>query len=313
MNFLEILEEADTIGITGHISPDGDSTGGSLALYNYVRLNYTNKDVDIYLEKINDSFSYLKGAEDVSVISKEKKYDLFITLDCSTLDRIKPFFTCYENAKVKVCIDHHISNDGNFADFNIINATASSTCEVLYDLLDKEKINVDIAKCLYTGIIHDTGVFKYDNTSPNTLRVAADLISYGFDFTTIIEDTFFARSLSSQKTLAKVLEKAKTFCDGKAIFSYITKKEMEENKVKKEDLAGFVEQLRLTNGIELAVFIYPSDGSKKVSMRSKKMVDVSVFAKKYGGGGHIKAAGFSTFSSYEDIIKEIEDYARKTI
>ena len=312
MNLDEILKNNKNIAITGHVRPDGDATGSCLALYRYIKNNYKNCKVEIYLEETDPAFYYLRGIDEIKHEPDPfKDYDVFFVLDCATSDRIKPFASVFEGAKLKVCIDHHVSSDGDFADLNEIDPLASSTCEVLYRLLDKDKINKDIAECLYTGLVHDTGVFKYESTSPETMRIAADLMEFGFDFTKIIDDSFYARSFAAGKALGIALDKAECFCDGYGIYSILTPADIQETGAGKQDLGGVVEQLRLTGGAELAVFIYPGEGEKKISLRSKKEVDVAAFAKAHGGGGHIRAAGFSSYKGYNEIISEISAYADK--
>lgn len=308
----DILKNKATVAITGHVRPDGDATGSCLAIYRYIKSNYADKDVDIYLEDTDPAFDYLSGIENIKHEPDPlKRYDVFFVLDCATVDRIKPFASVYQTAALKVCIDHHVSSSGDFADINEIDPFASSTCEVLYRLLDKNKLNKDIAECLYIGIIHDTGVFKYESTSPETMRIAADLMEYGFDFTKIIDDSFYSRSFAAGKALGIALDKAEYFCDGYGIYSILTPADIIKTNAGKQDLGGIVEQLRLTGGAEMAVFIYPGEGEKKISLRSKKEVDVAAFAKAHGGGGHVRAAGYSSYKGYDEIISEICAYADK--
>ncbi|MBS4900553.1 MAG: bifunctional oligoribonuclease/PAP phosphatase NrnA [Clostridiales bacterium] len=312
MDLTAILENAKKVAVTGHVNPDGDCVGSTLALYRYICLNFSNIQTDIYLEKPNNDFNYLAGIDEIKhEPDTEAEYDVFFTLDCASEDRIKPFASCYKKSRLKVCIDHHVSNSGIFADENEIRPSASSTCEVLFDLLDHEKIDTEIAKCLYTGIIHDTGVFKYQSTSPHTLNIASRLIEFGFDFTSIIDDTFFSRTYNANKALGIVLSKSELFLDGYGIYSILTPEEMESVNVPANELGGIVEQLRLTAGVETAMFIYPGAGAKKISMRSKKHIDVAAFAGMYGGGGHVRAAGFASFKGYKEIIDDFIAYVEK--
>ncbi len=314
MDLSTILTGAKTVAITGHVRPDGDCTGSTLALFNYIRNNYKDIEPHIYLEETDPSFKFLCGINEIKhEPDTDKVFDVFFVLDCSTSDRIKPFIDMFNSAKKTVCIDHHVSNDGSFAEFNEIKGDASSTCEVLYELLDEKLINKDIAECLYTGIVHDTGVFKYECTSEKTLTIAAKLITYGFDFTSIIDNSFYARTFEASKALGIVLSKSVLFDDGFGIYSILTPEELKETNASASDLGGIVEQLRLTKGVEVAIFIYPGDGCKKVSLRSKKLIDVSVIASKYGGGGHIRAAGFSSYKGYDEILQDVCDCIKESI
>ncbi len=311
MNLKAILENVKTVGITGHVRPDGDCTGSTLALFNYIKTNFKNVEPVLFLEYTDPAFDYLNGINEIKHEPvKGAEFDVFFVLDCATIDRIKPFAEMYETSKKKVCIDHHVSNAGSFADVNEIQPEASSTCEVLYGLLEEDKITKDVAECLYTGIIHDTGVFKYECTSDKTLSIAGKLINYGFDFTSIIDNSFYARSFEASKALGIALSKSVMFDEGFGIYSILTPEDVESVKAKPSDLGGIVEQLRLTSGVEIAVFIYPGDGAKKVSLRSKKMIDVSRLAESYGGGGHVRAAGFSSFKGYDEILESVFKYVK---
>lgn len=164
MNIIEEIGHAKVIGITGHIRPDGDCVGSTLGLYNYIRKNLPECEVTVYLEKPSDEFNYLSGINDIKHEAEDKHFDLFVVLDCSSMDRIEPFMSCFENADKTICIDHHISNN-SFADVNYVEPQSSSACEVLYTTFDEDKVDKNVAECIYTGIIHDTGVFKYSCTS----------------------------------------------------------------------------------------------------------------------------------------------------
>ena len=235
----------------------------------------------------------------------KKEYDVFFVLDCSSLDRIEPFHSCFENAKKTVCIDHHISN-GSFADVNVVDAQASSACEVLYRTLEDDKISKDTAACIYTGIVHDTGVFKYSSTSAQTMLIAGKMMEKGIDYSDIIDNSFYAKTYIQNQILGRALLESVLFYDGKCIFSLVTQDEMNFYGVTGRELGGIVEQLRLTEGVEVAIFLYQTGEEEyKVSLRSKKVIDVSKIAMHYGGGGHIRAAGFTANGAVHDIINNI--------
>ena len=125
MNIIEEIGHAKVIGITGHIRPDGDCVGSTLGLYNYIRKNLPECEVTFYLEKPSDEFNYLSGINDIKHEAEDKHFDLFVVLDCSSMDRIEPFMSCFENADKTICIDHHISNN-SFADVNYVEPQSSS-------------------------------------------------------------------------------------------------------------------------------------------------------------------------------------------
>lgn len=302
----EILRGVKRAGIAGHIRPDGDCTGSCLALYQYLCMYYPEVSTDVYLEEIPNSFHMLTGADEIRhELPEDTGYDVFFALDCGDTKRLGFAGTLFEQAKKTVCIDHHVSNLA-FADVNQIVPDASSTSELIYDLLEKEKITKEIAEALYLGIVHDTGVFQYSCTKPSTMEAAAELLRKGIDGPKIIEKTFFEKTYAQNQVLGKALLESIRLMDGKIIFSYITKKSMNFFGVKAKDLEGIVSQLRVTSGVEVAIFLYELEcGEVKVSLRSRESVDVSKVAQYFGGGGHVRAAGLTFRGTVHDAVNNI--------
>ena len=307
----DILKDVKSVGITGHIRPDGDCTGSVLALYNYIVENMPETDVDLYLEQPGSEFYYLKNIDKIKNTPEDKKYDVFFVLDCSSLDRIEPFISCFNNASKTVCIDHHVSNTG-FTDLSKIEPQASSACEVLYGTMDADKISRNVAECIYTGIIHDTGVFKYSCTSKKTMELAGEMMEQGIDYSDIIDNTFYKKTYVQNQILGRALLESVLFYDGKCIFTTVTMDEMEFYGVTGRELGGIVEQLRLTDGVEVAIFLYQTGEEEyKVSLRSKKKIDVAAIATQFGGGGHVRAAGYTAKGSVYQIINSIGELIEK--
>lgn len=302
----EILQGVKRAGIAGHVRPDGDCTGSCLALYQYLRMYYPKVSTDVYLEEIPNSFHMLTGADEIRHgLPEDTGYDVFFALDCGDTKRLGFAGTLFEQAKKTVCIDHHVSNLA-FADVNQIVPDASSTSELIYDLLEKERITKEIAEALYLGIVHDTGVFQYSCTKPSTMEAAAELLRKGIDGPKIIEKTFYEKTYAQNQVLGKALLESIRLMDGKVIFSYITKKSMNFFGVKAKDLEGIVSQLRVTTGVEVAIFLYELEsGEFKVSLRSKEKVDVSKVAQYFGGGGHVRAAGLTFRGTIHDAVNNI--------
>lgn len=307
----DILKDVKSVGITGHIRPDGDCTGSVFALYNYIVENMPETDVDLYLEQPGSEFYYLKNIDKIKNTPEDKKYDVFFVLDCSSLDRIEPFISCFNNASKTVCIDHHVSNTG-FTDLSKIEPQASSACEVLYGTMDADKISRNVAECIYTGIIHDTGVFKYSCTSKKTMEIAGEMMEKGIDYSDIIDNTFYKKTYVQNQILGRALLESVLFYDGKCIFTTVTMDEMEFYGVTGRELGGIVEQLRLTDGVEVAIFLYQTGEEEyKVSLRSKKKIDVAAIATQFGGGGHVRAAGYTAKGSVYQIINSIGELIEK--
>ena len=302
----DVLKDKKTVVILGHVNPDGDCIGSCLAMYNYLTENCGELDVSVYLEPMGVKFGYLKGYGQVkSEFEPERIFDLCITLDVSDEKRLGEFAPYLKTAADSLCIDHHITNQG-LARVNVIAGSASSTCEVLYGLLDQERIGKAVAECLYTGIVHDTGVFKFSCTSAHTMEIAGKLMGKGIDFGAIIDNSFYRKTYIQNQILGRALLESITFFDGRCIFSAIRQSEMEFYGVDGKDMDGIIDQLRLTEGVEVAIFLYETGPQEfKVSMRSQYLVDVSRIAAFFGGGGHVRAAGCSMSGSIHDVINNL--------
>lgn len=305
MKLLEKIESAQTIAIAGHVRPDGDCVGSCMGLYNYILENYPDKNVSVYMETAESGLDYISHMDDVKDTLDVENVDLLILLDVSDVARIGVAADLFKSCENTICIDHHISNTG-LAKENVIVPHASSTAEVLYDLLLEEKISKAVAEALYTGIIHDSGVFKYASTSEHTMNIAGKLMSKGIDFQSIIDEGFYAKSYRQNQILGRALLESIVFFDGKCIFSVVSAKDMEFFGVGPRDLGGIVEQMRLTEGVECAIFLYELNHLEyKVSLRSKKYLDVNKIANYFGGGGHVRAAGCTMEGTAHDVINNL--------
>lgn len=312
MNFLlDAIDQAETIAIGGHIRPDGDCIGSCMGLSGYIKNNYANKTVDVLLEEVPESFNYLKNEE--LLTRKAKQYDLFISLDCGDKERLGDAAKDFDAAKVTVNIDHHISNT-KFGNHNHVEPAASSTCEVLYTLLEEEKIDFAVASALYTGIIHDTGVFKHSNTGRRTMEIAGKLMEKGIPFSKIIDESFYLKTYKQLQILGRCLLASIRVMEGKCIFSVVTKRVMEFYEAKHSDLEGVIDQMRTTEGVEVAILLDErSNGEFKVSMRSNNKVDVSEICQFFGGGGHVRAAGCTIKGSAHDVINNLTEHIEKQL
>ena len=311
---LDAISKAGTIALGGHVRPDGDCAGSCMGLYNYVRENFPEKEIDVYLEELPNTLKFMKNTDKIRhEVTEEKTYDLFIALDCGDMGRLGFSAVLFKKAAVRFCVDHHVSNQ-SFADQNYIMPDASSTSELIYNLLDYGKMSVETAECLYTGMVHDTGVFQYSCTSRKTMEIAGKLIEKGINFPKIVDETFFTKTYNQNRIMGLALMKSVLHLDGKCISSVITKQEMEEYDVLPKHLDGIVSQLRVTKDVEVAIFLYElEDGEFKVSTRSKELVDLSEIAVKFDGGGHVRAAGFSMKGEPEQIIEAILEEVKKQL
>ena len=305
----KIVEEvrgAKSVAISGHIRPDGDCVGSCMGLYLYLTKELPDAQIDVFLEKPSDVFNCIWGVDEIkdAALYQNVVYDVFVALDCSK-DRLGDAEAIFDNAKRTINIDHHISNTG-CGDVNYLRADASSASELVFELLDEDKLNVEIAKALYIGIIHDTGVFQYSNTAPDTLVAASKLVKYGFNFPEIIEETFYEKTYVQNQIMGRALLESILFMDGKCIVAVISKEMMDFYGVTGKDLDGIINQMRNTKGVECAIFLYELDDMEyKVSMRSGGQINVSAIAQFFGGGGHVRAAGCTVEGTAHDVINNI--------
>ena len=317
-DLISYIEGAGSIALAGHVRPDGDAVGSTLALYNYIRKEWPGKDVTLFLEKPAEIYSYLKGYDEVTVPEDglpDKVYDLFIAMDLGDMERLGGAARFFTAAKDTLCIDHHISNKG-FGNHSWVKPEASSTSELVFDLIDEEKLDKDIAECIYTGIIHETGIMQYTNTTRHTLEVVGKLIEFGFEFNRIINSSYYEKTYVQNQILGRALLESIIFMDGKCIASVIDHNTMDFYGATSKDFDGIANQLFKTRGTECAIFMYESSREQhlyKVSMRSGKRLDVAKIAQKFGGGGHRNAAGFSMNGTYHDILNNVSEEIEKQL
>lgn len=302
----DVLKDKRRIAMGGHVRPDGDCVGSCMGLYLYLKEQFPQIHTDVYLEEVPEAYRMISGTDEVKTqIPEEETYDLFICLDCGDVKRLGFSEPLFEKAGETLCIDHHISNEA-FADYNYIVPDASSTSELIFTLLEKEKISKAVAEALYMGIVHDTGVFQYSCTSPETMEIAAELMRKGINGSEIIEKTYYEKTYIQNQILGRALLESMLIMDKRCIVSVIRQRSMRFFQAQPTDLEGIVSQLRQTKGVKVAIFLHEIEPQKfKVSLRSKGAVDVSVIAKHFGGGGHVRAAGVTMSGSSHDVINNI--------
>ncbi len=303
-----LLEGVKNLAISGHIRPDGDSVGSGLALYNYVKKNYPEIDVVFFLEKPTGKLAFIDGYDRInSTYEYDKVADLFVSIDVGSKDRLGNAEKFFDEARHTVCIDHHLSNVG-YADENFIFPDASSACEVLYGMLDPDKIDKNIATALYTGIIYDSCVFKYPSTSPYTMQIAGHLMEYGLDTEFIIDQSFYAKTFNENRIFGYAVYKSCQAYDGKLVYSWIDMKELDDFGVSNTELENIVSQLKLTKGAVCSFFMHENKpGVYKISFRSNEPVDVSEIAARFGGGGHARASACTMEGTANECLKRAID------
>lgn len=297
---LSLLKENQSFVLTAHISPDGDSLGSMLALYEF--LVRQGKQVVVALDDtIPDVFRMLPCWDVIRTVDElgKIKPDLAIILDASSMDRIGRVSEIVDAPTLN--IDHHVSNQG-FTDYRLLDSEAAATGEIVYRLLAEAKtpITKDMATNLYTAIATDCGFFRYANTRPGTMRIAAELLTYGVEPNTIAE-ALEQISLDTMRLTARVLQTMEFFADGKVAVIVVTRDMLEHD----ESTDELINYPRKVEGVDVAVMLKQKDESTvKISMRSKG-VDVSRIAMQFGGGGHARAAGCSIEGSIDEARQKL--------
>lgn len=301
----DIVKDAKTIGITGHTKPDGDCIGSGLAVYLYLRKRLPDAKIEIFLEAPEPAFDHIPYREVInSKFPGRKAFDAFIVCDTNA-ERTGEAKKYFDKAKITVNIDHHISNANGTGMYCHVRPEAAATGEILCDLLPKEYLDSDIAALLYMAIAHDTGVFRFSNTTAKVMRAAAALIEYPFDHAKLLDDTFFSCTMIQNRLVAKVLLGSRFYLDNRVIVGSVSLDELRELGATKSDTGVVVERLRNTEHVQCAVFIYEkSENLWKASLRSSvDHINVAKVGEVWGGGGHMRAAGCDFSGAMEEFEK----------
>lgn len=303
-NILEEINNAESIVILTHENPDGDAIGTGLALYN--ALKEYGKNPDIIIPEYPRTFSFLPGADEIKKSSDIEKYDLAISVDCATIKMLNGFANYFENAKVKVSIDHHSTNT-MFGDLNYVSPDAPACAQILLVVLNYFKIEItkDIGTCILTGIITDTGGFKYSSVTAETFEFVAWLLNKGINVSKIYRKVLQVKTKANFELTRMAMERLEFLEDGKVAFTYITKEDEEKVNAESGDHEGIVEVGRDIEGVEVSIFLRETDKECKVSMRSNEYVNVSDVCILLGGGGHVRAAGATMQCTVEQAKEKV--------
>lgn len=303
-NILEEINKAETIVILTHENPDGDAMGSSLALYD--ALKNMGKNPDIIIPEYPRVFEFLPNANEIKKESSIEKYDLAISVDCATIKMLNGFANYFENAKVKVSIDHHSTNT-MFGDLNYVSPEAPACAQILIVVLEYFKVEVtkEIGTCILTGIITDTGGFKYSGVTAETFEFVAWLLNKGINVSKIYRKVLQTKTRANFELSRKAMDRLEFFEDGKVAFTYITLQDQKSVNSENGDHEGIVEIGRDIEGVEVSIFVRETDTGCKISMRSNEYVNVSDVCILLGGGGHTHAAGCSLQCSIEQAKEKI--------
>jgi phosphoesterase RecJ-like protein len=320
--YLDKIEEAsrfikdhDDFLVVAHIHPDGDATGSSLAVAHLLS-NLGKRFTVINEGDTPIRFSFLTGFDQIVNLSKtevDRTFSAVIAVDVADYKRLGDVSRLIKEKSVILNIDHHPTNTC-FGQINVIRSTAASTTEILFDLITGHfngMIDQKIAEALYTGLLTDTGGFRYSNTTQHVFHMASSLLPHGVRPGDIAEVALETISASHLKLLKQSIQSLSFAYDEQVAFITVSAEDMKQTKATKDDVDGLVSYPRNIEGVEVGVLLKEWEaGEVKVSLRSKKFVDVAAIAQKYEGGGHAKAAGYTFYGTLteakEQLISELE-------
>lgn len=313
-NIKSLIEDSKSIGLSYHVSPDGDAVGSLLSLY--FALKKLNKDVMIFSKDDLTNTINLKFLPLINEINGENyivtsDIDLLIILDCGNIERI----SCEVDfdKTITLGIDHHISND-RYCKYNFVDGGASSTGEIVFDVIKNlgVELDQDIAKCIYTSIMTDTGGLRFECTSQKTFNIVGELIATKFEFWNIYEQLFLYKTFSKVKLLGLVYNEIKLI-DNQICVIHVTNEMLNKSNSTDEQTNDIVSYGLTIDGVKASILIKDFNGKHKVSLRSKNSINVCKIAQKFGDGGHIKAAAFVTNLKRDDIERVLVEEFRKLL
>lgn len=314
-NIVDKINESNNIYICSHVQPDGDNIGSMLALGLSLKVLGKNASI-LKADSVPVDYQFLPGIEMIKDYEIIDNLDLFIVVDCSDEDRLGKNKKFLKEAKFTINIDHHISNT-YFGDINMVDSKASATGELIYSIVSKLdiKLGKDIATNIYTAISTDTGSFMYESVTDKTHEIAAKLLRCGIDKDYINIKLYHSRSMERTNLFIKSFSTLKTYKDNKIAVVKVTQEMLQSTNTKLEDTEGIISFVRDIEGVEVACLLKEfGDKETKVSLRSKKDIDVSKISQAFNGGGHIRAAGCTIYENINDsaelIVEKIMDEFR---
>ncbi len=309
------LSKCSRVLIASHANPDGDAVGSLLAMG--LALRALKKNVTLYNESsIPAVYRFLPSVDLVTRrIGPMKDYEVAVIIDCGNLGRIGEAADVVNTAPCILNIDHHVTNT-NFGDVRLIDTSACASAEIVYRLIKalNAPMDVDMATALYTGILTDTGSFRFSNTNRAAFSICEEMVGLGVNPFVVAQYVYGKYSLGRIKLLNMALDSIEISRDGKLSMMALTQRMLEETDTRTEDIDGLINYARRIEDVMVAVLIQErKNGSRAgenhrcyhVSLRSDGSVDVAAIAAAFGGGGHSSAAGFNVESTLSDLKSKI--------
>ncbi|MDY6793606.1 MAG: bifunctional oligoribonuclease/PAP phosphatase NrnA [Thermodesulfobacteriota bacterium] len=315
------LQSSNHVLLASHANPDGDAVGSTIAMG--LLLNAADKKITLYNESsIPAVYRFLPRVEMIgNQLNSANEFDTAVILDCSDLARIGTAASMVKNIPAIINMDHHISNS-HFGHFHFIDPSASSTAEIIYQLIKKMDVAIDksMATSIYTGILTDTGSFRFSNTTQAAFAICREMVEKGVDPSDVAQHVYGRYSLGRIKLLNLALDSIEILHNGKLSIMTVTQEMLSKTRTSAEDIDGLINYARRIEDVKIAALIHEKQngghhlkgsGQFHISLRSDGTVDVSAIAASFGGGGHATAAGFDVQAGLDKIKSDIANLSEK--
>ena len=306
-NLDDIIKRSKKILLLSHVNPDGDTLGSMCAMYSMIYDRFKIKADMSMVSNLPYNYKFLPNINLAQrYFDNSLVYDLVIALDVASTERLRDSKIFLDKAKVVINIDHHKTNP-NYGDYQIIEPDSSSTGEVLYNYFKEYNwsITEEAAICLYVAIMTDTGNFRFENTTPNALRAAADLMEKGANPNILYKKCYESKTKNLVMFQNYCVNKAEFLNDNKIVYTAVYKKDLEKFSAGDDYTDGIAETLRAIDTTEVSFVVKEVEAKvTKVSMRSKH-IDVAKICEKFDGGGHTYAAGCTVKAGINETVKKL--------
>jgi len=312
IEFLQGLQPDERIVVCGHVRPDGDCIGSTLALVRSLRLAGLNAYPMLADNKRAPEFyDWLEGFDDFLTpeeVGSWSEVDVFIVVDSPVSKRLSGAQPILERATRSLVIDHHPELE-DFGDVRFIDPTTASCTQMVWDLLHQAgfPIDRDVATACYAGLVSDTGRFMFTNTTADTLRAAAEMVEVGVDINDVNVRLFSSKSAEALELEALMLERMMILNNGKVTASWLTQSDFETTGARRDEAENIIDIIRTLKGSEVAILVTFGDSSTRVSLRSKTDFSVAAIAEEFGGGGHQAAAGVNWPDRTDDLSTILDE------
>jgi phosphoesterase RecJ-like protein len=314
---LAFMKDSDLFLVVSHVQPDGDAISSTVVI-GWLLQKLGKSAILINESELPSRLNYLHQFGSIvnyKLAVPQQKFDAIISVDCADFKRIGEVASSFASDAKLLNIDHHPTNNG-FGSVNVIRAEAAATVEILYDLIERAEISFDLncATAIYTGLLTDTGGFRYSNTSPRVMEIASHLLAIGVSGNELADHLLEKMTMAKLKLLQIALNRL-TFSDNLEIgWVFIGKDDLQMTGAVPEDLEGIVNYALNVDGVEVGIlFKEAEDGSVKASLRSAGKANVAAIAQDFGGGGHVRAAGCRLEGSLSESINELVEAVRKAL